>query len=121
MADQKKQDKIPPQKEKPEEKARDTCTALEHIELTGKCDGGKIVLAKCNGYSVTIKLLKNDGRCTLSVYCLDSNHNEIQGTREDIKPGALLPIYVAPNTTDRVIAECTRTEPNSDCKINIAV
>ena len=119
-----KQDKVSPRRGDSHEKDPFKVvfsTALEHATLSGKCDGGQIILAKCNGFSVTIKVIKNEGQCKIAVYCLDVNNREIQNTREEIKPGAMLPIYIAPNTTDRVIAECIRTESSPECKVSMAV
>ncbi len=124
MANQSKQERVPPQKGQPNGKVPAQVifgTALEHVTLTGKCDGGKSILAKCNGSSVTIKVIENAGKCDIAVFCLDNNNKEIQNTRTKIPPGQILPIYVAPNGTDRVELECIQADLNPECKVKLAV
>jgi hypothetical protein len=123
-ATQVRQDKVLPRKENPQVKERGRVvfsTALEHVTLVGECDGSPTTIAKCNGSSVTIKVIKNEGKCDIEVFCIDVQNKEIPNTRQKITPEGILPIYVAPNNTNRVDFECKKTTEKSECKVSMAV
>lgn len=93
----------------------------ERVTLSGKCDGSPNVIAKCNGSSVTIKRITNQGNCEIEIYCLDDAGKEIGKTRHPIQLKGMLPIYIAPDKTDTVNVVCKKTDNEPECKYSMDV
>ena len=89
----------------------------------GKCDGKtQFVLAKTNGQSLTLYLIKSTGECGGTVSSVDTNNQPLPNSAQPIKKGAMLPVYVAPLGTDRVIYTCDCNDNTDDaCSVDVSV
>ena len=94
----------------------------DRASVSGKCNGTSIVLARPNGASVSLYIIKNVGKCDGTLACVDKAGNKIADTDIEIKKGGILPIYVSPLGTKSIEFVCNRNENKDDvCEVEVSV